>query len=52
LLGPVGLLAHNWVRGKDITVAPATKLPVYVDHTIHIVAKTAVDAQRNGGFTR
>jgi len=36
ILGPLGLFAHNFVRGRDITLDEKTKLKAYVDHTVHV----------------
>ena len=33
-LGPVGLFAHDFMRGKDITIDDATVVKVYVDHAM------------------
>jgi hypothetical protein len=40
LLGPVGLFAHNWVKGRDVTIDNTRSLDAYVDSTVHIVAKS------------
>lgn len=40
LLGPIGLFAHNFVRGKDIVIKPDQKLRVYVAETVHIMPAT------------
>ena len=39
LLGPLGLFAHNFVRGRDITLDDKTKLKAYVDHTVHVASQ-------------
>jgi hypothetical protein len=44
LLGPLGLFAHNFVKGRDITIEPATKLTGYVEHTVHVKATEKSDA--------
>lgn len=36
LLGPVGLFAHNFVKGHDIVVKPGRSLTAYVDHTVTV----------------
>ncbi len=36
ILGPLGLFAHNFVHGHDITVETTSKLTAYVDHTVHV----------------
>jgi len=49
LLGPVGLFAHNWVKGKDITLDGSRALDAFVDSTVHIAA-TAHGGPSNAGF--
>jgi hypothetical protein len=44
LLGPLGLFAHNFVKGKDIVIDPATKLTGYVEHTVHVKATQQADS--------
>lgn len=44
LLGPLGLFAHNWVHGKDVTIEPDRIFTVFVDHDIHVQATTAASA--------
>jgi hypothetical protein len=39
LLGPLGLFAHNFVRGRDVTIAPKQNFVVFVDHDVHLVAQ-------------
>jgi hypothetical protein len=38
LLGPLGLFAHNFVHGKDVTVPTDRVFGVFVDHDIHVAA--------------
>lgn len=38
LLGPVGLFAHNWIHGRDVTVTPAQHFTVFVDNTVRVQA--------------
>lgn len=38
LLGPIGLFAHNFVRGKDAVISPTTPLVAYVDRAIRPAA--------------
>ncbi len=38
LLGPVGLFAHNFVKGKDITVGSDVKFEAYTKSTVTILA--------------
>lgn len=39
LLGPVGLFAHNFVKGHNIVLNPSQALSCVVDGTVHIHAK-------------
>lgn len=39
LLGPLGLFAHNFVRGKDVSIVPKQSFVVFVDHDVHLVAQ-------------
>jgi hypothetical protein len=36
LLGPIGLFAHNFVRGNDAIVTPDQEIKVYVAQTVHV----------------
>ena len=45
LLGPLGLFAHNFVKGRDITLDERSKITAYVDHTVHISSQTPETAQ-------
>lgn len=38
LLGPLGLFAHNFVRGKDVTIDTNKTFTVFVDQDVHVVA--------------
>lgn len=40
LLGPVGLFAHNWVKGRDVTIDSSRTLDAFVDSTVHVAATT------------
>jgi hypothetical protein len=44
LLGPLGLFAHNFVRGKDVTIPTTQVFKVFVDHDVHIQAMTKAQA--------
>jgi hypothetical protein len=46
LLGPLGLFAHNFVHGKDVTLQTTQVFKVFVDHDVDIRAteKTQVAA--------
>jgi hypothetical protein len=39
LLGPLGLFAHNFVHGKDVTISPKQSFVVFVDHDVHLIVK-------------
>jgi hypothetical protein len=46
LLGPLGFFAHNFVRGRDVTIGPDKTFTVFVDHDVHVLpAHRATDAQ-------
>jgi hypothetical protein len=45
VLGPLGLFAHNWVHGKDVTVKPDQKIAIYVAQTVHVTPKTKVSSK-------
>jgi len=36
ILGPVGLFAHNMVKGKDITLTPSQTFPAWVRHSVMV----------------
>lgn len=40
VLGPLGLFAHNFVHGRDVTLDDSTILKAYVDHSVHVVSQT------------
>jgi hypothetical protein len=50
LLGPVGLFAHNWVRGKDVQLDPGKTYTTFVDDTVHIVSSQRATAAQSDGF--
>ncbi len=37
-LGPLGFFAHNFVRGRDVTIGTDKTFTVFVDHDVHIQA--------------
>lgn len=39
LLGPLGLFAHNFVHGKDVSISPKQNFVVFVDHDVHLPAQ-------------
>ncbi len=47
-LGPVGFFAHNFVRGRDVTISTDKTFTVFVDHNTHIQAKQR--AAQSQGF--
>ncbi|MHB8148218.1 MAG: hypothetical protein ACYDGM_13300 [Vulcanimicrobiaceae bacterium] len=49
LLGPVGLFAHNWVKGKNITLDSSKTFTTFIDNTVHVVA-TQRALQTDNGF--
>ncbi len=50
LLGPVGLFAHNMVRGHEAVLDNSRTLDAYVDATVHIAAKTHSSQDPNAGY--
>jgi hypothetical protein len=40
LLGPLGLFAHNFVRGRDATIDTKKVFQVFVDRDVHVVSST------------
>lgn len=38
LLGPLGLFAHNWVKGKEVTVNTNKPFTEFISDTVHIIA--------------
>jgi len=38
LLGPLGLFAHNFVHGRDVTLDASRPLTAYIEHTVHVAA--------------
>lgn len=50
LLGPVGLFAHNWVKGKNVTLDSSKTFSTFVQNTVHVVVTQRATAAANGGF--
>lgn len=50
-LGPIGLFAHNFVRGRDVTIDTDKVLTVFVDHDV-LVATAAHATSPDAGFDR
>ncbi len=44
ILGPLGLFAHNFVRGKDVTIPTDRVFDMFVDHDVHIDATQSATA--------
>jgi hypothetical protein len=44
VLGPLGLFAHNFVRGKDVIVNPEQKIQVYVAQSVHVTPTARVSS--------
>jgi hypothetical protein len=40
VLGPLGLFAHNFVHGRDVTIDDSTIMRAYVDHSVHVLSQT------------
>lgn len=36
LFGPLGLFAHNWIKGREVSVTPKTLFSIFVDRTVHV----------------
>lgn len=50
LLGPVGLFAHNWVRGKNVQMDPTKPYTTFVDSTVHVTSNQRAVSQSDNGF--
>ena len=50
-LGLAGLFAHNFVKGRDVTVDNTHPLKAYVDDSVYIVAKNR-STDSDGGFAK
>jgi len=37
-LGPLGLFAHNFVHGKEVTIPTTKVFSVFVDHDVHVAS--------------
>ncbi len=51
MLGPLGLFAHNFVRGRDMTIDTKQVFKVFVDHDVHVVT-TAKATNPDKGFAK
>jgi hypothetical protein len=47
-LGPLGFFAHNFVRGRDVTIGTDKSFTVFVDHDVH--AQVTQHAAQDQGF--
>jgi len=50
-LGLAGLFAHNFVKGRDVTVDNTHPLKAYVDDSVYVVVKTR-SASSDAGFAK
>lgn len=48
LLGPLGLFAHNWVKGKNVTLDSSKTFTEFVDSSVHVVATKRVQQSSDG----
>lgn len=48
LLGPLGLFAHNWVKGKNITLDPSKTFSTFVLDTVHVNSNQRAIQSDNG----
>ena len=48
LLGPLGLFAHNFVRGRDVTIDSKHVFSVFVDHDVHVATTTPATSPTAG----
>ena len=48
LLGPLGFFAHNFVRGKNVTIGTDKTFTVFVDHDVHV--QSSQKAQGDSSF--
>jgi hypothetical protein len=47
-LGPVGFFAHNFVRGREVTIGTDRTFTVFVDHAVHVRATQQI--AQSGAF--
>jgi|SRR5579875_401674 hypothetical protein len=45
LLGPLGFFAHNFVRGRDVTIDTKKVFTVFVDHDVHVATTTKAESE-------
>jgi hypothetical protein len=49
-LGIGGLFAHNFVKGRNVTLDPSKTYSAFVDNTVHVVSNQRAAAPQNDGF--
>lgn len=49
-LGIGGLFAHNFVKGRNVTLDPSKTFSAYIDDTVHVVSSQRAAAPANDGF--
>lgn len=49
-LGIGGLFAHNFVKGRSITLDSSKSYSAFVDNTVHVVSNQRAAAPANDGF--
>lgn len=50
ILGPVGLFAHNFVKGRDVVLDQSRPLQTFTDHTVHVSAQN--QSTQTGGYDK
>jgi len=38
VFGPLGLFAHNWIKGREASITPRTQFAIFVASTVHVQA--------------
>jgi hypothetical protein len=51
LLGPLGLFAHNFVKGKDVVVDDTHPLQTYISDSVYVIATSREDSPASGFAT-
>jgi hypothetical protein len=51
-LGPLGLFAHNFVKGHDVVVDGSHPLTAYIDDSVYVVATTRGDGEPDSNFAQ
>lgn len=52
VFGPLGLFAHNFVRGREVVVPPSKQFTIYVQDTVHVQSGNYVQTGTSDGFAR